>query len=160
MLMALQMLLIHCERKMNNNIFLTVLLFIFVFSSAAGAVKEPKKAPYYVYSAKNEESSIKIIYLSRKIIQYELFGVALKNIEKSCVTKGRAINEHKGDSEVNVDEENVLYPVSEYVYDNGLCYVAIRINSLTKKRLSFCFMNCPESSRATCKMSVIEFKTK
>jgi hypothetical protein len=146
----------------NKNIVLTVPLLIILVSCCACAKGKSDGSTKNAFAFKTSDglSHVKINYISEKTVSYAISGKVLSGLRPDCVVMGIANNDSVGDSEVDSDENNEIYPVDEFINDNNKCYISIRISAIDKKRLNINYVNCIQNLRPKCPVKTISFGRK
>ena len=137
---------------MKLSIGLLVINLAVVSSCAALETSEM----HYVDESDNDAT----LMLSR-IDEHQLNFIALgtlKNAFGNCVLHGVASNIGDLGEEVNEDELLGLYPVDEFDFDDGRCFIAFRIQFDTGERLQIGITPCAEGARSQCKTTIIRMR--
>ena len=103
---------------------------------------------YFFYtSTENKEWTLRVWYLTAKTIEYDFSESLQSALPKQCAKHQIAKNSLEGDPGVDSDSEGLAYPVDEYIFDDGICYIGIRINSIDQARLTLVIENAPANKR-------------
>lgn len=94
-----------------------------------------QKPDVYNYTFNGIEQKLKITSKSENEIYFEY---TIRNTAENCeiTLKGNAVNKNpEMDPELDEDEEGVAYPSIQYIYENGDCYLGIRIAMIDRDKV-------------------------
>jgi hypothetical protein len=130
-----------------NIFFLAFRIFTLVATCSMCSVHSQQQKYFSYTSMENKEWTLRVWHLTAKTIEYDFSELLQSALPKQCAQKQSAKNSLQGDPGVDSDSDGLAYPVDEYIFDDGICYIGIRINSIDQSRLTLVIENAPVSKR-------------
>ena len=113
-------------------------------TATAPVIEEAKPSPAENYETSNTRfsESLTISRLSKDSIQFKWL-ITEKKKSATETMQGIAVKDKTGDFEIDEDEAGLSYPAEEYIYQNGGCFLYVRLSvDLPKKRAVVKTANC------------------
>ena len=97
----------------------------------------------YFYEVLSFNKLLQIKYIKENEIKFKIKIDAIDSRCEDVEIVGNAhIRDSKFGTEIDEDEEGNAYPVNEFEYKNGECYIRIRISMIKRDKASINFFGC------------------